>query len=418
MTECPLCRVPSTGLFLTRHRVSVHQNLVVDSPEAARALREGTLELHVCESCGFVFNAAFDPAVLQYGAAYDNTQTCSIAFREHMEERADRIVRDRGIHDATIVEVGCGKGDFLTLLAQRDSGNRGVGYDPSYVGPATALDGRIRFERRFYDAASAAVEADAVVCRHVIEHVPRPVELLRTIRETLHRGNALVFFETPCVEWILRNEVVWDFFYEHCSYFSASSLTHAFALAGFDVDVVNQVFGGQYLWIEGRKSACGPGEARSGRARASGGGAPRALKKDDKGKKHDGAHIADLAQHYAAREAAVVNELRARIRELAFTGPVAIWGAAAKGTTLANLVDPDATLLACIIDINPNKQGKFLPGSGHPIVGPRDAKARGVRTALVTNLNYFEETARIVRDEGLGLELVDAMPSKAHADTD
>ena len=97
---------------------------------------------------------------------------------------------------------------------------------------------------------------------------------------------------------------------------------------------------------------------------------------------------------------------------------MAIWGAAAKGTTLANLVDPDATLLACIIDINPNKQGKFLPGSGHPIVGPRDAKARGVRTALVTNLNYFEETARIVRDEGLGLELVDAMPSKAHADTD
>jgi len=98
---------------------------------------------------------------------------------------------------------------------------------------------------------------------------------------------------------------------------------------------------------------------------------------------------------------------------------VAIWGAAAKGVTLANLIDPDATLLACIVDINPNKQGKFLPGSAHPIVGPAEMGTLGVRTALVTNPNYFEENSRIVRNAGLHLELVDLMRSnEAHADTD
>lgn len=394
MTRCPICELPSAGPFLTRHNVSVHQNLVVDTADAARALRAGTLCLHACENCGFVFNASFDPSLLQYGRAYDNSQTCSEAFRRHVESRVDHLVLHRGARNADIVEVGCGKGDFLVGLAQRDALNRGVGFDPSYAGPDTAVGGRVRFERRFYDDTCGSLDPDVVVCRHVIEHVQRPVDLLRTIRGILSRTGAQVFFETPCVEWILENEVVWDFFYEHCSYFSAGSLGHAFERAGFAVDSVSHVFGGQYLWAEGHAAARAPS--------ATVGTSP----------------VPALAKRYAAREAVIVHELRERVAEFASAGPVALWGAAAKGTTLANLVDPDATLLTCLIDINPNKRGKFLAGSAHRIVGPGDIASLGIRTALVMNPNYIEENARIVRDHGLALELVDAMRSSAHADTD
>jgi hypothetical protein len=374
--------------------VCVHQNLVVDTAQAARALRAGTLALHACTTCGFVFNAAFDPALLQYGAAYDNTQTCSPVFQQHVDARADHIVADRGVRDATIVEIGCGDGSFLRALVRRDPGNRGVGFDPSYAGPDTAIDGRARFERRFYDADVVGIDADAIVCRHVIEHVPRPVDLLRTVRSTIRRSAAQIFFETPCVEWILRHEIVWDFFYEHCSYFTTGSLAQAFGRAGFDATGITHVFGGQYLWAEGRPAAEAPSPA-------------------------GGRRIADLARHYAQREAVIVESLRERVVELSRRGAVAIWGAAAKGVTLANLIDPDATLLACAVDINPNKQGKFLPGSAHPIVAPAEMAARGVRTALVMNPNYFEENARLVRAAGLDLELVDLMRSnEAHADTD
>jgi 2-polyprenyl-3-methyl-5-hydroxy-6-metoxy-1,4-benzoquinol methylase len=395
--RCPVCERPSEAPFLTRQQVSVHQNLVVDTPHAARALRVGTLALHACAGCGFVFNAAFNPALLQYGAAYDNTQACSPTFQQHVETRADHIVQTRGVRDATIVEVGCGDGRFLCALARRDAGNRGVGFDPSYVGPDTAVDDRVRFERRFYDESGGGLDPDAIVCRHVIEHVQRPVDLLRTIRRTIRPTDAQIFFETPCVEWILRNDIVWDFFYEHCSYFTAASLAHAFARAGFDADDVSHVFGGQYLWAEGRPAAeVQPPLSRPGAS-----------------------WIVDLARRYAAREAVIIKGLHERVVELSRRGPVAIWGAAAKGVTLANLIDPDATLLACIVDINPNKQGRFLPGSAHPIVGPAEIATLGVRTALVTNPNYFEENSRIVRNAGLNLELVDLMRSnEAHADTD
>ena len=397
---CPVCEHPVAAPFLTRHNVSVHQNLVVETPDAARALRRGTLRLHACAACGFVFNSSFDPSLLQYGAAYDNTQTCSPAFQEHVESRADHVVRTRA-RNATIVEIGCGKGEFLTALVQRDPGNRGIGFDPSYVGPESAANGRIRFERRFYDESCSTFEPDAIVCRHVVEHVQRPVQLLRTIRQTLGRPDAQVFFETPCVEWILENDIVWDFFYEHCSYFTTDSLTHAFARSGFDVDGVTRVFGGQYLWAEAR-----PDVDRDVNAdRAAVLRTPTTTSN----------HIAELATRYAAREHEVVNELRERIVDLSRRGPVAIWGAAAKGVTLANLVDPDATLLACVVDINPNKQGRYLPGSAHPIVGPLDTARLRIRTALVTNPNYFDENAGIVRDAGLDLELVDLM--RSHADT-
>jgi hypothetical protein len=86
-----------------------------------------------------------------------------------------------------------------------------------------------------------------------------------------------------------------------------------------------------------------------------------------------------------------------------------MWGAAAKGVTLANLCDPDRALIACVVDLNPNKQGAYLPGTGHRIVGPQDLAALKVRTAVMTNPNYLDENARLLRDASLDVRLVDLM---------
>ena len=87
-------------------------------------------------------------------------------------------------------------------------------------------------------------------------------------------------------------------------------------------------------------------------------------------------------------------------------GKVAAWGAGAKGVTFANLADPQCDLLDCLIDLNPAKQGRFVPGTGHPIVDPASAAARGVRAALLMNPNYEHENARLVAAGGLPIELI------------
>lgn len=383
--SCPLCGSDSLSGFLLRRGVPVHQNLVLGGARSAVETPRGDLDLVLCGACGFIFNRAFDPRKLMYGEEYDNTQAHSPAFSRHLDELVRHIVVERGVRDSHIVEVGCGKGLFLRRLVEFEGGgNVGRGFDPSYVGGEVECGGRLRFERRYYDSQCADVPADAVVCRHVIEHVPMPLELLGNIRRALAQARAArVFFETPCVEWILRHQVIWDFFYEHCSYFTAASLTTAFRASGFEVESVRHVFEGQYLWLEARPAA---------------GDSPPVVTSPGS--------LPALAGEFARREAELIRVWEEKIRELRGAGPVALWGAGAKGVTFANLIDPSRRLVDCVVDLNPAKQGCYVPGTGHPIVDYRELFGRGVKTAVLMNPNYREENLRLLAEAGLDVSLV------------
>ena len=381
---CPICSGRGTSVFLQRDRVPIHQNLLVPEREQARQVPRGDLHMAACDACGFVFNQAFDPSLLAYGTAYDNTQCCSPTFDDYMCGLARHLLDDENVRGRRIVEVGCGKADFLRLLVEpSDANNTGYGFDPSYVGPDSDLGGRLRFERRYYDASCSDVPADVVVCRHVIEHVADPVGMLRSIRMALSNADTpRVYFETPCVEWILEHQVVWDFFYEHCSLFTATSLRTAFEVAGLSVRRVVHVFGGQYLWLEAELGTNAPTvSTQPGR-------------------------IAALAAEFGRAEQTGREQWREQIETLRAEGKVALWGAGAKGTTLATLVDPDCELIDCVVDINPNKQGHFVPGTGHPIVAPSDLGALGVANAILMNPNYRDENLALLRQAGISTTLI------------
>ncbi|MDD5177606.1 MAG: class I SAM-dependent methyltransferase [Sterolibacterium sp.] len=381
---CPVCSSANTQEFLRRTNQPVHQNLVFATRDTAQRVKRGDLILTLCADCGFIFNAAFDGAKLDYGADYDNTQSHSPYFSRHMKELAQHLIHKESVRGCRIVEVGCGKGDFLRMLVEDvASGNVGIGFDPSYVGPDSDLGGRLQFRRSFYDASCAdEAEANIVVCRHVIEHVPQPLEILRAVHGALGKTKAArIYFETPCVAWILREKVIWDFFYEHCSLFTAASLATAFKRCGFVVRAVRHVFGGQYLWLEAGLD-----------------GAAADIPEEN---------LLQLAQDYARAEARLREEWLVRLDELRHSGKVAIWGAGAKGSTFANLIDPECVLIDCLVDLNPNKQGKFVPGSAHPIVGVTDLAARGIRTAILMNPNYRGENEALLAAAGLHVQLIE-----------
>jgi SAM-dependent methyltransferase len=372
---CPVCGSNSLSEFLSRERVPVHQNLLMRDQAAAMDIPRGDLALVVCHDCGFIFNRAFQPGKVMYGEDYENTQACSPSFNEYLDELVRHMIVEQDVRNCHVVEVGCGNGLFLRKLVAYDgAGNRGHGFDPSYRGAKSELNGRLKFSTRYYDSECADVTADVIVCRHVIEHVPRPLQMLHDIRKALARApKARIFFETPCVEWILRNLVVWDFFYEHCSYFSVASLSTAFQAAGFEVQNVQHVFAGQYLWLEATLPKAGPGID-----------------------KRPGTVVAQ-AQRFAQSEARLKEDWGQKIRALASEAKVALWGAGAKGVTFANLIDESRQLIDCVVDLNPLKQGHYVPGTGHPIVGYQALTGRGVSTAILMNPNYREENLALLR---------------------
>jgi SAM-dependent methyltransferase len=385
--SCPVCNSKSLRGFLFRERVPVHQNLLMRDQAAAINIQRGDLDLVVCEDCGFIFNRAFDPQKIMYGEDYENTQACSPAFNEHLDVLVRRMVMEQNVRDCHVVEVGCGNGLFLRKLVAYDgAGNRGTGFDPSYRGAESELDEQLKFSARYYDSECADVPADVIVCRHVIEHVPRPLEMLEDIRKALARTpKARIFFETPCVEWILTNLVVWDFFYEHCSYFSTGSLATAFQIAGFEVQSVEHVFAGQYLWLEATL--------------------PKTTSSNDK---KPGSVVAQ-AETFARSETKLREEWSRKIGALAAKEKIAIWGAGAKGVTFANLIDESRQLIDCVVDLNPLKQGHYVPGTGHPIVSYDALTERGVSTAILMNPNYREENLALLQAARANVRLIDQL---------
>jgi SAM-dependent methyltransferase len=378
---CPLCLSVNPAVFLVRQNVPVYQNVLFPDAQSAIGVLRGDLEMALCQDCGFVFNRAFDESKLIYAEDYDNNQIYSPLFHAYVDALADYLVDDRSLRNKKIVEIGCGKGYFLKKLIERDDRNYGIGFDPTYLGDLDSFDGRLRFERQFYDESCRDVVPDAVVCRHVIEHVADPLRMLLSVRRALTDApHAQIFFETPCAEWILRNHVVWDFFYEHCSLFTADSLAALFNRAGFEVTSVRHTFEGQYLWLEARPAAASATVM-------------------------DTAPIMQLARLYGQSEHQLIAKLVERVKTFGTEGGVAIWGAGAKGVTLAHLIDPERQLIDCVVDLNPRKQGRFVPGTGHPIVDYRDLSTRNVRSAIVMNPNYAEENRQLLKDSAMNIVL-------------
>jgi SAM-dependent methyltransferase len=382
---CPVCDSKRAVPVEKRSRVPVLMNKLYPSHEEARRAACGNLDVVHCEDCGFVWNQAFDPELIVYDASYENDQTNSPAFLDHVKARvADVLAALPQGALLNFLEIGCGQGGFIREVA-REAGPRlcsAEGYDPAWRG--TDGEGRTggRIHKLYFNEVSArrlTHTPNVVATRHTIEHVPQPITFLSTIRRSLGPDSrARLFVETPSVTWILRHEAMQDLFYEHCSIFTAQALKYALEKSGFQVLRVDDVFGGQYLWAEA--------EAQN-----------RVAAKPPRGAELG--NLTDGRRRFIGRWRTAVIDSRSE-------GLVAIWGAGAKGVTFSILIDPDGTFIDHVVDINPAKQGLHIAGVGLPVLSPEVSSERNPRTIFVMNPNYAAEIREQARRVGITARLV------------
>ncbi|MCP5081976.1 MAG: methyltransferase domain-containing protein [Alphaproteobacteria bacterium] len=383
--SCPVCNGFQTFSIEHRDRVPVLMNRLYPTKEAARAAPCGVLNFICCKACGFAWNRLFEPHLVDYDEDYENDQSHSPVFLSHIKARAQDVV-DAVFQESEIdyLEIGCGQGGFISEVA-RAAGRRlrsAEGFDPAWRGAGTAGPAGSRIHTCYFDTRTSerlVHSPNVVASRHTIEHVPDPVAFLSTVRAALGpKSRARIFIETPCIEWILQNEAMQDFFYEHCSIFTADSLRFAMEKSGFDDVYVQHVFGGQYLWASGVAGV----QIKSPKL------APR-------GPRQFGDFGAEFRQKW-----------RSALLQAQEVGNVAIWGAGAKGVTFALLSDPEAEIIDFAIDINPGKQGLHLAGSGLEVLPPEDAFSRKPRTIFVMNSNYIGEIGQFLTGAGANATLV------------
>jgi SAM-dependent methyltransferase len=106
--------------------------LLVEDRAQALNFSNGDIELAVCGGCGFIFNTAWDSERTIYSDQYEETQGFSPTFNTFNRAIAEELISSYDIRGKTVLEIGCGKGEFLSLICEL-GGNRGIGYDPSFV---------------------------------------------------------------------------------------------------------------------------------------------------------------------------------------------------------------------------------------------------------------------------------------------
>lgn len=386
---CPGCGSKKVTPFYEAKNVPVQSCLLLSDQQEALRFPCGKISLALCENCGFIYNAAFDPQLVDYTRDYEEQQSFSPRFNRFAEELAHDLISRYGLRDRTITEIGCGKGDFLLLLCSLGN-NHGVGIDPSYVPGrhAAPLADQVTFVRDFYSEKYGDRGEDFVCCRHTLEHIPDTASFLRMVRRSMgHQSDAVVFFEVPDVGRVLQEGAFWDVYYEHCSYFTPESLRRLFQDCGFAVVNLYKGFDDQYLMIEARPANGNTGNRVS-----------RRFETMDEIKNS----VAYFGSHCTTEITAWKNTL-AQLRKEGRR--VAIWGSGSKCVGFLSALGSGHEI-ECVVDINPHRHGKYLAGSGIQIVSPDFLRQYKPDTVVMMNPIYREEIRTHLNQMGLNPHLL------------
>lgn len=381
--NCPVCNSLKNTVLLNRKKVSVFQNRLFNSRESARNCQKGDLEILVCEDCGFVFNVSFDKSIDLYDQNYNNTQEISELFKKYLDSSINYLISGGGYdaHPSKVIEIGCGRyAEYLKLIAKalKDTPQI-IGYDPASNNNSNET---IKIFPRYFDFEhEECSDMDWLISRHVVEHLSNPMSLFKNVYG-LNPNNekSVAFFETPDACWILKNNVIFDFFYEHCSLFSSASILKIGQLLNIEICELKNVFNGQYMWIFLKN---------------------RSSISKNYSFNRELENVLQLAASYKQHESVIFEKIAQLLEKKRLNGNIAIWGAGAKGNTFLNLFDKEQTIINCVVDINPQKWGKFISGTGHEIISPENLIKRKINTVIVMNSNYFQEIKNLIGYEEL-----------------
>ncbi len=393
-SECPVCASPTIFPVVDLPPVPIDTCRMWPSRARAQSAQKAPLVLSCCHDCSHIFNRAYEDDLVDYEDEYENSQMFSPRFRRYAEELSDQLIATYGLRNKHIVEIGGGKGDFLRIICDRGN-NLGVSFGPSYKPePGDDIPSNVRFVADYYTATYASESADLIICRHVLEHFRKPRELITTVHEAIgDRRNLFVYFEVPNGSFIVREQVCWEFIYQHCSYFTEKSLVTLFAECGFAASDVRERFGGQFLTIEAHTVSDDPMARKN---RRCGGEATEASEATTAWCEAIGPAFSECLADWTS----YLEQQRVRGRR------IVVWGAGAKAVTFLNVVDPAGSTISHVVDVNPRKAGRFVAGSGQEIIKP--TALRELRPDIIVLMNpiYREEIGSAVQALGLDPELL------------
>jgi SAM-dependent methyltransferase len=321
------------------------------------------LRVMVCEKCWLVQTLDFAEADELFSSEYAYFSSFSTTWLQHAEAYVDEMAKRFALGaNSHVVEVASNDGYLLQYVKAR--GISSLGIEPTASTARAAREKGIETLEAFFGAdlgASLAAEgrqADLTAANNVLAHVPDINDFVKGFVNLL-KPNGVATFEFPHLLRLLA-EVQFDTIYhEHFSYLSLTTVVRIFEANGlsvFDVEEIPTHGGSLRVFAQCRTRGKRPLTDR----------VDAVLTRE----REAGLSTSEGYERFQVRAEKIKDDFVSFLIEAKRRGKrVVAYGAAAKGNTLLNFAGCRGDLISYVVDRNPAKQGKFLPGSRIPIVG-------------------------------------------------
>ncbi|HEU5213344.1 MAG TPA: class I SAM-dependent methyltransferase [Gaiellaceae bacterium] len=377
MPSCRSCGGGRLEVFLSLGDLPLADALLRDSTEPEARF---PLDIAFCPDCALVQILEEVPPQRLFVDNYLYFSSFSDALLEHARVHAAGLVNGLG-PESLVVEVGSNDGYLLRHVAA--AGVPVLGIDPAPDQADAADAAGVPTLREFFGLDLArrlraeGRRADVIVANNVMAHTPDLNGFVGGLAELL-ADDGVATIENPSVEELVERCEFDTIYHEHFSYLSSTSVAALMARHGlvlFRVEAFPDLHGGTRRWWVSRSR---PVEASARDALVHEGEA--------------GVGSAAFYRSFAGRVEAVRRELIGMVGGLRAEGArVAAYGAAAKGATLLNSCGLGTDMVEFVVDRNPHKQGRFMPGTHQPIRPPEALVEEQPDAVLLLAWNFARE---------------------------
>jgi hypothetical protein len=329
--KCVTCFSPEVMRYFEVRNSPFFQNVLSDDIVSAKGVPVVDSEFWLCMSCLCLFNPKFNEE--KYSIQYNNDQSMSKTYREHLSQVV-KFFSGTLKKQNRILEVGCGNGLILSML--HDLGHVEVeGYDPAHAG------GLPYIKREYWKPSGKRY--DAIILRHVLEANLSYESLLLSAERELAQ-NGFVYLEFTNSKTIIERSATLTLYHEYPQYFSEITLSIVLRRIGMYIHDIKHFFDGEIAGV--------------------------------------------IARRVMTRMPGAMSFEKLKMFE-----DVCIWGIGGRSINFLTNYANELKNVRFGVDLDPRKQGKYVPFSGQLILSPEECMLKKPQAVIVLNNHYVNEVS-------------------------
>lgn len=332
-----------------------------DIPDAYQVKNDHGLTLNLCQcpKCGLV---QFDCKPVSYYRDVIRSGGYSSTMHDLRYSQYKHLIETYHLEGKKFIEVGCGQGEFLSVLNEFPVKTFGIEHKATLVELAKSKG--LNVVQGFVENGEYKIQGapfDVFLSFNFLEHQPNPNEMLEGIYNNL-TDDGMGLITVPSLEYILEHDGYYELIRDHLAYYSFETLRFLLEKNGFQVLEQQMINRDTIAMIVSKRKKV---------------------------------NISNLIDSYSYIKKETLNYINSQLN---IGRRVGIWGASHQGFTLAATADL-GDKVTYIIDSAPFKQGKFAPTSHIPIISPDAAVKDPVDTIIIIAPGYTDEIASIIRKD-------------------